>query len=563
MTAPEEETPPSAHPPGPPERGSRAPLVYLALAVFFLHALVTGGHLQSPDEELLYRMAEGMALRGTTEVVPLEANLLTDQLPPGLPPEAAFATRPGREPGQFFAQYLPLQALLAVPFVWLAVLLEGFLAMPFARVLWPTMALGYLEVLPEEDFAAAAFRRGVVVTLFGPLVSAVTAVVLARLGKLLTGQRAPGIWLAVLYCLGTMAWPQARTFFTESLAALWALLALEQLVRWYGKPLGAGIRHALLAGVFLALGNWTRVDGPLLTAGFMLGGGILMAWKAYTEDMWARTGTFVFPWRDAALLALLPVLGWVLLQQFNAMRFGEADITAGYAHQPEGVAFDTPLLVGLHGFLASPGKGMFYFSPVLVLGLWGWLRAPAGWTWLKVLVVAGYLPFFLAMAKWQNWDGGWCWGPRHIVQVHVPVMLGAVFLFTGPAAGWMVRTLAVALLVLGVGVQLYGSSQSALDYYREYFLFHENEEYHQVNLRGMQEDAIRRGFGVFLREPDGRLGTEVPPSRLPAPMIDSLYLPQHTQWWTYRRMWRLGYSDWYLWNALRADEPPVPGGGLP
>ncbi len=560
-TGPEgEPTPPRQS--GKPGWSERAPLLWLAIAVFLLHALVSGGHLQSPDEELLYRMAEGMALHGTTQVLPLEADLRTAQLPPGFPPEATFATRPGREPGQFFAQYLPLQPLLAVPLVWLAALFEGILALPFARVLWPTMALQYFEGLPEDEFARAVFRRGVVVTLFGPIVSAVTAVVLARLGKLLTGSRTAGIWIAVLYCLGTMAWPQARTFFTESLAALWALLALDQLIRWHGKPLGSGARHALLAGLFLALGNWTRVDGPLLTAGFVLGAGALMAWKAFREDTWARTSGFSFPWRDAAVLVLLPLLGWVLLQQFNAWRFGEADITAGYAHQPEGVAFGTPLLVGLHGFLASPGKGMFFFSPVLVLGIWGWLKAPAGWNWLKVLVLAGYLPFFIAMAKWQNWDGGWCWGPRHIVQIHLPVMLGAVFLFAGPAAGWTARIAATALLAVGIGVQLYGSSQSALDYYREYFLFYGNEEYHQVNLRGMQEDAIARGFGVFIREPDGRLGTEVPPSRLPAPMIDSLYLPQHTQWWTYRRMWRLGYRDWYLWKVFRTSQPPGPGGGL-
>lgn len=539
----------------------RAPLLYLAAAVFLLHAAVTGGHLQSPDEELLYRMAESMALAGTTAVLPLEADMATGLLPQGLHPSQTFATRPGHEPDIFFAQYLPLQPLLAVPLVWLAALLEGFLALPFARALWPTMTLDYLGSLPEEDFARAAFRRGLVVTLFGPIVSAATAVVLARLGRLLTGLRAPGIVLAVLYAFGTMAWPHARTFFTESLAAFWALLALEQLIRWHGKPIGGGARHAVLAGLFLALGNWTRVDGPFLTVGFVLGGAGLMAWKAFREEAWARTQA-AFPWRDALALALVPLLAWVLLQQFNAWRFGEADLTAGYGHQAEGVAFGTPLLVGLHGFLASPGKGMFFFSPALLLGVWGWLRAPAGWNWLKALVLLGYLPFFVAMAKWQNWDGGWCWGPRHIVQVHLPVMLGAVFLFTGTVSRLTRGTMA-AVLALGIGVQLYGSSQCALDYYREYFLNYGNEEYHQVNLRGMQEVAIREDFGIFTRGPEGRLGPEIPASRLPAPMIDSLYLPQHSQWWSYRRMWRLGYRDWYLWNAVSGAERPAPGGGLP
>ncbi len=533
---------------------SRAELLWLGVAVFLLHFLVTGGHLLSPDEELLYRMSESLAFRGTTEVVPLEADIATGELPPGFPAGRTFATQPGDEPGEFHAQYLPLQPLLAVPIVWAGKALEGIFAEPFASAIPPGMTVNYLKPLGAPAFQQALFRRGLVAMLFNPLVAALSAIALARLATLLTGLRRAGLGAAALWALATMAWPHSRTFFTEPLAGLFALLAIDQMLRWFLKPQSEGMRHAVWMGVFLALGNWTRVDSPLFTAGFVGVMAVLAVWRFLREESFGRVDRRL-PFLDVLVAGGIAFGAWLLLQGFNSLRYGGVDLTSGYGDQAEAVKFTTPLLVGLHGLLFSPGKGLLWFSPGIVLGIWGWFRVPKGLKWLPTAVLLGYVPFFLAMAMWQNWDGGWCWGPRHIVQIQLPIMLGAAFLFTGPPSQW--RRLAVlVVLIAGAGVQLYGSSQSPLDYYHEYFRTFDDLEYHRVNLTPMQQQAISREYTLRVVRPDGSAGQAVSPTRFPAPMIDSIYLPQHTQWSTYAQMWRFGYCDWYFLNAIRGVEEP-------
>lgn len=72
---------------------------------------------------------------------------------------------------------------------------------------------------------------------------------------------------------------------------------------------------------------------------------------------------------------------------------------------------------GLFGFLFSPAKSVFIFTPLLVLAvarygrLWTrlgqGLRA-AGFFWLIAAPLAAY-SFF------ETWDGGWCFGPRYLL----------------------------------------------------------------------------------------------------------------------------------------------------
>lgn len=529
---------------------TRRPLILLGGLVFFLHILVTGGHLMSPDEELLFRMTEGLARGGSTAVVPLEGELSTGALPPGFPPEATFATRYNPDTGLHHAQYLPLQPLLAVPIYWVSLLLEGPLAEPFASVLGPGMHMQYIADLEGGDHARAAFRRGFLVMVFGPLVAAASAIMLARMGRLLTGSRGAGLLAGGAWALGTIAWPHSRTFFTEPLAGLFFLAALEQVIRWHAKPPGGGVIHGALVGVFLALGNLTRVDGPFFTVGVIA----VMIWLA---GMKYRAGGRPFPFFDLFLAGSIALAAWILLQTLNTLRFGTADVTSGYGQQVEGVKFTTPLLVGLHGLLFSAGKGMFFFSPALVLGLWGWMKVPGHLRWVRTATFLGFLPFFLAMAKWQNWDGGWCWGPRHVVQVHLPIMLGVVFLH-GRLDGLARKGIFAVIMALGAAVQLYGSSQSPLEYYREYFHTYRDLVYHPANFRPMQLQAIYEEYAFFRRNRDGSLGREIPMEQfdLPAPMIDSLYLPEHTQWASYRQMWRLGHGDWYFWNAVTGRRSP-------
>ena len=161
--------------------------LFLLLAVLYL--LTWGGHLYSPDEEILFRTTESLALRASLAIEPL----------------GGFATRAGakaRGDGLEFAQYGVGQPLAAVPFYWLGRALQG-VATEAAwgelrnrlRSDYPLAARadlvgsGALRSSREADSdiaRAVATRLGV--SLFNLAVTALSGAVLFALARRLCGQ---------------------------------------------------------------------------------------------------------------------------------------------------------------------------------------------------------------------------------------------------------------------------------------------------------------------------------------------------------------------------------------
>ncbi len=530
--------------------------VLLAAAVFFGHLILMSGHLMSPDEELLFRTAESLATKGHLAIQPIEVdgegNLLVR-------PDQTFATVPDKD-GAFHAQYLPLQPLLAVPLVRLADLTAPVFAEWFTGTL-PNTAVH--ERKPPAD----SWRRGVVVMLFNPLVAALTALVILRLVTLLTENRRAGFGAALLWAFTTVAWPHSRTWFTEPLAGLFGLLACERILTWFLISPGpeSARRRAVLSvqiGGTLAAAIWTRMDSPFIALGLGL---CMLGTDLFMRRRGARSG--VFPFADYAIAGALVAGSFIALNVFNAWRFDLPFAPfGGYGDQSEGVKFSTDPLVGLHGVLFSPGKGLFYFSPGLLLALWGWTCVPKEKRWVTVIVLLSWLPFTLAMALWQNWDGGWCWGPRHLVQIHAPLMVGTGLLFTHLSS---VRRIAIGVVAgIGIGVQFFGALQSPMDFYHEMFRTPADGEYYRVAYRPFEVQGMSPFFDVYARTPQTNYQpVPVSPALMPAPMVESLYVPQHTQWAGYPAMFKMGYCDWWLLARLvgpsEITEYGLPGESAP
>jgi hypothetical protein len=124
-------------------------------------------------------------------------------------------------------------------------------------------------------------------------------------------------------------------------------------------------------------------------------------------------------------------------------------------------SFETPLSVGLYGFLLSPGKSVFIFAPPILLALLGlprlWRRDP-GLAALAALLPLAYLFLF---ARYNQWEGAYCVGPRYLVPA-----LALLCLALGPAlagAGRWLRAAALALLLIGFVVQGIGLATSFME----------------------------------------------------------------------------------------------------
>lgn len=284
------------------------------------------------------------------------------------------AVVPARD-GRYYAVYGPLQTILAVPLY----------------------ALGQVAAGGDTGPARLAVQRWV--GAFNPLVTALTAALLTlwlrRLGCDQDVATAGGLGWA----LSGLAWPYAKTFLSEPLTALCYLLTI--LAAEQGRQDGRA-RWAWATGLAGAAAVLTRPHNivllPLL--------GVPLVGSGTGRERIQR-----------ALAAAAPVVlaaGWWLW--FNHYRFG-AVLNFGYQ---AGIQRDFALAnlpVGVVGQLVSPGRGLVWYVPWVLLALAGFgrlRRREPVLAWTCLTAVVGQLLFYSLRTTW--W-GNWCWGPRYLVPV--------------------------------------------------------------------------------------------------------------------------------------------------
>ena len=532
----------------------RSPLAVF-LSVLVLCIATAGGHLYSPDEEIMFRVTESLASRGTLDVEPIRD-----------PQGATFATKAGAN-GREYAQYGVGNSLFAVPLYWLGSALCQVVPDSTAERL---LHFDTTDYVPDGPRPGHARLKRFVVSFFGLLVAAATAALLWNFAFAVGGafsssedqrRRNAGL-LALAYFVATMAWPQARTYFSEPLATFFCLLS------FYFAATGAQFltpHRGWLAGLAFAGALLTRLDSAIVAPalGLLLlsrlpTGGVApietTGWLSRVTD-WIEER---FTWPNIAALVSfsLPAIGfglWYLAM--NHIHFRDA-LTTAYADQKEGVKFSTPILAGLYGFLMSIGKSLVLFSPGLILGAAGFAafrRVHPALAWSLALVIALKI---LIQSTWQNWAGGWCWGPRHIFLVHPFALLPALALF---GTVTLARRIFIdVVLLVGVLVQLYGCSQNFIDFY---ILYYRTPFTAPIATVFYSPDDTAPGI-TQLHRINPRTGQLEPSSfaQLVAPINDSIYVPQNSQWYRYREMWEDGYTD-NLWLRLmqraRGKEQPI------
>jgi len=258
----------------------------------------------------------------------------------------------------------------------------------------PLCALGRL-VAPLLPKVTEGFATRAAVMLLNPLLTAASGVLLFNLARRVYSTYL-ATTLALLYGLCTIAWYYAESAFSEPMVTLLLLAAIYALER--GHPTAAGIA---LGGMVL-----TRQMALLLA-------GPVAVWAL----VHARQDGIGHLLRRAAAVLVPLALGQVTVFIYNADRFGDP-LEYGYW----GVGWDTPILLGLYSQLMSPGKGLFVFMPVLLLGIVGWpllWQRQRDWAWLLLGLVAFHL---VPYALYEDWAGGGGWGPRVLLPI-VPIVL--------------------------------------------------------------------------------------------------------------------------------------------
>lgn len=208
------------------------------------------------------------------------------------------------------------------------------------------------------------------------------------------------LMLTVTYAFGTSTfsatsqalWQHVGGQLAMSLT-LWALVNARADATKWSAPL-----WAVLVGAAAGLASASRPTNVVVACGALLS---------------LTAGT---TWRSAglAVLGLLPSLVWHLL--YNHWAFGDP------WHLQWALTDDEPWRGswpgGLAGLLVSPSRGLFVYSPVLLLAVPGaWLARRTPRATLLAPLAAGVVVTVAVYAKWGMWWGGVSYGPRILADL--------------------------------------------------------------------------------------------------------------------------------------------------
>jgi len=243
---------------------------------------------------------------------------------------------------------------------------------------------------------------------------------------------------AILLAAGSILWVYARYPFTEivQIACFTGFfLELSQLAKRLDR------RTALAVGVWAGLMLNTKYIYVLC-----LPGALAVVALAHRKTL--------RPLLNAVALAAIGLLpGLLVILAYNYWRFGSVTST-GYLNV--GNVMVENVLISTWGFLFSPGKSLFLYTPPLVLAALALPRFWRGHRLTALAMVATILPVMLFYARFPSWSGDWAWGPRYMVFA-VPVLLLPSIAFLS-VMRWPGRSLAAALLVVGLCVQILGNA---------------------------------------------------------------------------------------------------------
>lgn len=374
--------------------------------------------------------------------------------------------------GKYYSNKAPLSSFLAAPAYLSIRMMEIFGRLEISEAMEIYLITSICLSIPSALFLLLLFKFWSAVTLHYPLRRAVM----------------------IAYALGTMVWPYSTMYYGHLLAGMSLFLAF--LIVFNTSKVKPGKETFFECGFFcgfafaieypaaliaLCIFIYTAIVGKNLRAALyqlLAGIFIIVLWLhvGLIESIIAPHVLDLFEPHGFVLVVSIIVtvvisLITILRSPTNLMFFLGAALPVGVtfyyhlncfgglfqfpyyhetfqkfaiAHQQgiAGVTFPGSLrelggqLSSLLQLLFSPYRGLFFYSPFLLIGVSGMIkmiRDPEwrreGWLFLSVVVV-----YFLFLSAFSDWEGGWSMGPRHLVPI-LPFLATTVLFQVGRSSG--------------------------------------------------------------------------------------------------------------------------------
>ncbi|KIG18959.1 hypothetical protein DB30_06570 [Enhygromyxa salina] len=406
--------------------------VALLLLCSCLFMCTAPGRITYPDDEIVFQTTQSLVEDHDLTIpgIPKRSGERADR------PNGTFGWGSGRD-GQRYGFFGHGTSLVAAPLYALA-----RATLDDIPKLWRYAQRSDLYTFHKRGHEADWLRA--VVSLTNCFVTPLAAILLGLWLQSLGHGAKTSLLTALIYALGTTAWPYAGTLLSEPLSAVMLLGAALGISRFHRSGARSQLWIAAsVAGLSVHVHVLNCLAIPCLL-GYALG-------PAKVRSLVRAS------WRTWAIALGLGTVGVVLLGATQWWRFGSPFETGRFDHYGHWV---WPFR-GLLTMLIAPGRSLFWYSPPLILAALAWPAMRRRDAVVAYFVLALVLTRLVFVACRSDWHGGWAIGPRYLLPC-VPFLLV-------PLAGWLERwqehtrpkrAAAAALLGTSVPLQAWLASHS-------------------------------------------------------------------------------------------------------
>jgi hypothetical protein len=356
----------------------------------------------------------------------------------------------------YYSDKAPGAAFLGIP---IYAVLSGFLDLPFVD--------GLMDWLANNDALKATLREDGTGLLRNKVRFAIAQLALTFAASALPTALIGVLIYSLLARFTRWSWPRVLVVLAYGLLTP----AFTYAGAFYGHQLSAA---CLFTAFYLVFMKRTPLSAPVLLAvGFLLGysviteyPSILIAGVLFLYTLYQLNDKWRIAW--VGLTGALVAAGWMIYN--NALFGSPLNLGYGYSelwteqHHTGFMSLTLPHWQATWGITFSPFRGLFVFSPLLLLAvpgfvLWWYSEEHRPEFWVALTSV---LAMFLFNASSVMWWGGFAVGPRYLLPMLPFMVLPLVFVllkWQGRAAlRWSVFALGAWSLIATWGLTLAGQA---------------------------------------------------------------------------------------------------------